>query len=92
MKKLVLSIALLGACPVAIADLSESCKTYFDKLDSLVKVIPEDTVTKQQTDVIKQSLEMGKQQISSLSAENQDSACEQAIDLLKQIEASLPKR
>ncbi|NUF27317.1 hypothetical protein GA0061081_11125 [Gilliamella bombicola] len=92
MKKLLLSVALLGFSAISMADLPESCKTYFDKVDGLVKAIPEGSLTKQQSDMIKQNLEMGKQQISSLSADNQDSACKQGLDLLKQVEASLLKK
>ncbi|OCG38055.1 DUF5339 domain-containing protein [Gilliamella sp. Gris1-4] len=92
MKKLVLSIVLLGLSSGAMADLSESCKTFFDKIDGLVKTIPEDAATKQQTDMIKQSLESNKQQISALPADKQEEACKLGIDSLKQLEASIPKK
>ncbi|MWP62059.1 DUF5339 domain-containing protein [Gilliamella sp. Pas-s25] len=92
MTKLVLSIALLGLSSFAMADLSESCSAYFDKVDSLVKAIPEDTATKQQTNMIKQNLENAKQQISSMPETKQESACQQGINLLKQIEATLLKK
>ncbi|MWP49998.1 MULTISPECIES: DUF5339 domain-containing protein [unclassified Gilliamella] len=93
MKKLLLSVALLGFSTISMAaDLSESCKTYFDKVDSLVKAIPEDSLTKQQSDMMKQNLETGKQQVSSMPADAQEEACKQGIELLKQVEASLPKK
>ncbi|OCG45026.1 TonB-dependent receptor [Gilliamella sp. Choc5-1] len=93
MKKLLLSVALLGFSTISMAaDLSESCKTYFDKVDSLVKAIPEDSLTKQQSDMMKQNLETGKQQVSSMPADAQEAACKQGIELLKQVEASLPKK
>ncbi|MWP46854.1 DUF5339 domain-containing protein [Gilliamella sp. Pas-s27] len=96
MKKLLLSVVLLGFSTISMAeDLSESCKTYFDKVDSLVKAIPEGSLTKQQSDMIgmiKQNLEMGKQQVSSMPAETQEVACKQGIELLKQVEASFPKK
>ncbi|OCG15249.1 hypothetical protein A9G24_05510 [Gilliamella sp. App6-5] len=92
MKKLVLSIALLGLSSVAMADLSQSCNAYFDKVDSIVKAIPENTATKQQTNMIKQNLENAKQQISSMPETEQESACKQGINLLKQIDAILIKK
>ncbi|MWN32439.1 MULTISPECIES: DUF5339 domain-containing protein [unclassified Gilliamella] len=93
MKKLLLSVVLLSFSTISMAeDLSESCKTYFDKVDSLVKAIPEGSLTKQQSDMIKQNLEMGKQQISSMPEDKQESACKQGMGLLKQLEASIPKK
>lgn len=96
MKKLLLSVALLSFSTISVAaDLSESCKTYFDKVNSLLKAIPEDSLTKQQSDMIgmiKQNLEMGKQQVSSMPQDKQEEACKLGIDSLKQIEASMPKK
>jgi hypothetical protein len=86
MKRL-LFIMLLGFSSISMADLTESCKTYFDKLDSFMKAIP-----KQQSDMIKQSVELAKQQISSLSADNQAPACKQGMDFLQQAEENLFKK
>lgn len=52
MKKLLLTISLLGISSFAMADLSASCKTYFDKVDNLIKAIPDNAATKQQTDML----------------------------------------
>lgn len=92
MKKLLLSVALLSLSSVAMAELSATCQTYFDKVDSLVKAIPEDAATKQQTDMIKQNLESGKAQISAMPEAQQENACKQAAEVLKQLEASMPKK
>lgn len=92
MKKLALSVALLGLSSVAMAELSESCKTYFEKVDSFVKSIPDDAATKQQTDMIKQNLETAKQQISAMPTANQEEGCKQATEVLKQLEASIPAK
>lgn len=92
MKKLFLSVALLGLSSVAMADLSATCKTYFDKVDALFKAIPDDAATKQQWDLMKQNLEAGKQQISSMPESQQETACKQGNETLKQLEASMPKK
>lgn len=90
MKKLALSIILLGLSTVAMADLSASCKNFFQQVDSLVNNIPNDVATKQQAEMIKQNLKLTKQQISAMPKENQEEGCKQAIIGLKQLEAILP--
>ncbi|OCG07882.1 hypothetical protein A9G13_06625 [Gilliamella sp. wkB178] len=89
MKKLAFIVALMSMSSVAMADLSATCKTYFDKIDTLVKSIPDDAATKQQTDLIKQNLEAGKQQVAALPESQQDNACKQGEEVLKQMEAAL---
>lgn len=49
-------------------------------------------IPKQQSDMIKQSVELAKQQISSLSADNQAQACRQCMDFLQQAEENLFKK
>ena len=90
MKKLALSIILLGLSSIAMADLSVSCKNFFQQVDSLVNNIPNDVATKQQAEMIKQNLKLTKQQISAMPKENQEEGCKQAIIGLKQLEAILP--
>lgn len=92
MKKLLLSVVFLGLSSAAMAELSATCQTYFDKIDSLIKSVPEDAATKQQTDMIKENLESGKTQISALPKDQQESACKQGVEVLKQLEASMPKK
>jgi len=89
MKKMALSIILLGLSSVAMADLSASCKVFFQQVDSLVNNIPNDVATKQQAEMIKQNLKLTKQQISAMPKENQEEGCKQAIVGLKQYQAIL---
>jgi hypothetical protein len=49
-------------------------------------------IPKQQSNMIKQSVELAKQQISSLSADNQVPACKQGMDFLQQAEENLFKK
>lgn len=90
MKKMALSIILLGLSSVAMADLSASCKIYFEQVDSFVRNIPDDVATKQQAEMIKQNLELTKKQISAMSKESQEEGCKQATIGLKQFESILP--
>lgn len=62
-----------------MADLSQSCKTYFNKLDNLVKLVPENEASKQQ-------IELQKKQISLMSIEKQEFSCKKGIELYTQIE------
>ena len=89
MKKMALSIILLGLSSVAMADLSSSCKVFFQQVDSLVNNIPNDVATKQQAEMIKQNLKLTKQQISAMPKENQEEGCKQAIVGLKQYQVIL---
>lgn len=89
MKKLALSIILLGLSSVAMADLSASCKVFFQKVDNLFNNIPNDVATKQQAEMIKQNLKLTKQQISAMPKENQEEGCKQAMEGLKQYQAIL---
>lgn len=89
MKKMALSIILLGLSSVAMADLSASCKVFFQQVDSLVNNIPNDVATKQQAEMIKQNLKLTKQQISAMPKENQEEGCKQAIVGLKQYQVIL---
>lgn len=92
MKKLLLTISLLGISSFAMADLSASCKTYFDKVDNLIKAIPDNAATKQQTDMLKQNLEMGKKQVIAMSQADQENACKKGLEALKQAEAALSSK
>jgi hypothetical protein len=98
MKKLVLSFVLFVglSSSVAMADLSSSCKSFFNKADDLIGMISHSVeaasndqnadIVKQQIELAKQSIELSKQQISALPAEHQESECEQGITLLEQME------
>lgn len=92
MKKLLLSIVFLGLSSAAMAELSATCQTYFDKIDNLIKSIPDETFSSGQGDMIKQDLESGKTQISAMPKDQQENACKQGVEILKQLEASMPKK
>lgn len=92
MKRTLLAVALLGLSSVAVADLSKTCTDYFNQVDTLVKAIPEDAATKAQTDMLKQNLEAGKAQIAALPEAQQESACKQGVDALKQLSAAMIKQ
>ncbi|MWP49997.1 MULTISPECIES: DUF5339 domain-containing protein [unclassified Gilliamella] len=92
MKKLILSIVLLGLSSVAMADLSQSCKTYFNKIDNLIKLVPQNEASEQQIDSLKQQLELQKKQFSLMSIEMQESSCKKGIELYTQIERLVFKK
>ncbi|SCB96992.1 DUF5339 family protein [Gilliamella intestini] len=92
MKKLLLFIVLLGLCSTAMADLSQSCKTYFNKLDNLVKLVPENEASKQQIDRLKQQIELQKKQFSLMLIEKQEFSCKKGIELYTQMEHLLFKK
>lgn len=68
---------------------TDTCKAYFSEVDSLVTKASENPQTKAQLDSIKNQLEDGKKQIISLPKDQQDKACRQGIDAMKQIKQSL---
>ncbi|OCG01068.1 DUF5339 domain-containing protein [Gilliamella sp. wkB112] len=89
MKKLVFIVALMGMSSIAMADLSATCKAYFEKVDKLVKSLPDDAETKEQTELFKQTLESGKKQVADLPEDQQDNACKQGEEALNRLEAAL---
>lgn len=90
MKKFLVSAVLLSLSSAAMADLSDSCKTYFEKVDKLVESLPKDAATKQQTDMMKQNLEAGKKQVAAMSSSDQETGCKQGLEALKQLESVYP--
>lgn len=68
---------------------TDNCKAYFSEVDSLVTKASENPQTKAQLDSIKNQLEDGKKQIVALPKDQQDKACKQGIDAMKQIKQSL---
>lgn len=77
---------MLSFCFVATADLPESCKVYFDKVENIYKNVPKDTLSQEVLDVIKQNLENAKQEIITLPEDKQKAACAQGLELLKEID------
>ncbi|WP_334321577.1 DUF5339 domain-containing protein [Gilliamella apicola] len=86
MKKLILTAVMLGFCSAATADIPESCKVYFDKVENIYKNMPENTFNQEILDIIKQNLEQAKQEIITLPEDKQVAACAQGLELLKQID------
>ena len=86
MKKLIFAVIMLSFCFVATADLPESCKVYFDKVENIYKNVPKDTLSQEVLDVIKQNLENAKQEIITLPEDKQKVACAQGLELLKEID------
>lgn len=86
MKKLIFAVIMLSFCSVATADLPESCKVYFDKVENIYKNVPKDTLSQEVLDVIKQNLENAKQEIIALPEDKQKAACAQGLELLKEID------
>ncbi len=86
MKKLILTVIMLSFCSAAIADIPESCKVYFDKVETIYKNMPENTLNQEILDIIKQNLEKAKQEIIAMPEDKQAAACAQGLELLKQID------
>ena len=91
MKKVLFSVVLLSLSSVTMAGLSETCKSYFDKIDIIIKNMPEDAASKQQIDMMKQNLDAGKQQVAALPDKQQETACQQGLEALKQLESVYPQ-
>ncbi|MCX8665785.1 DUF5339 domain-containing protein [Gilliamella sp. B2840] len=88
MKKLILTltVVMLSCCSAATADTTESCKVYFDKVESIYKNVPENSFNKEIIEIIKQNLEKAKQEIIAMPEDKQIEACAQGLAILKQIE------
>ena len=68
---------------------TDTCKAYFSEVDSLIAKASENPQTKAQLDTIKNQLEDSKKYIIALPKDQQDKACKQGIDGMKQIKQSL---
>ncbi|KGQ38793.1 DUF5339 family protein [Gallibacterium genomosp. 1] len=85
MKKLILSLSLLGvAMSASAADLAPACQKYFEEYEGMLKAMPQ-----AQVDAYKQQYEAAKQQFAALPSAAQEQACTQAIDQLKQAKAAM---
>lgn len=92
MKKLALSVVLLGLSSFAMADLSATCQTYFDSIDEYIKDMPTAGLTAEQLEMMKSGLEQSKQQVAAMPTDTQESACKQGIEALKQAQAATPTK
>lgn len=72
-----------------VAGATETCNAYFAEVDGLIAKASEDPQAKTQLDSMKGQLEEGKKQIAALPKDQQDKACQQGIDALKQMKSVL---
>ncbi|WP_243385196.1 DUF5339 domain-containing protein [Caviibacterium pharyngocola] len=85
MKKLALTIiTTMFAFSAQAGDLSATCKSYFDQIDSFVKSSP-------QAEAMKPQYDASKTQIAALPVAQQDIMCQQGLDALKQVQAAMGK-
>ncbi|HEM7144079.1 TPA: hypothetical protein U2I65_000944 [Providencia stuartii] len=101
MKKLILACGMslmaltITACSEeekkaeVVAGATETCNAYFAEVDGLIAKASEDPQAKTQLDSMKGQLEEGKKQIAALPKDQQDKACQQGIDALKQMKSVL---
>ncbi|MEX6121819.1 DUF5339 domain-containing protein [Providencia hangzhouensis] len=94
MKKLILACGM-GLLALTITACSEEEKkvkllaqlnlyAYFAEVDSLIAKASENPQAKAQLDAMKGQLEEGKKQVAALPKDQQDKACQQGIDAMKQ--------
>lgn len=92
LKKIIIPATLLCASFTTVAaDLSESCVTYFDELNSYFESAPKDSATQAQIEALKQQLDTSKTQLTALPKEQQEAGCKQGLQMWEQMKASLPK-
>ncbi|WP_265495124.1 DUF5339 domain-containing protein, partial [Providencia heimbachae] len=72
-----------------VAGATETCNTYFAEVDSLITKASENPQAKAQLDAMKGQLEEGKKQVAALPKDQQDKACQQGIDAMKQMKTAL---
>lgn len=99
MKKLILACGMgllaltITACSEEkkseVAGATETCNAYFAEVDSLIAKASENPQAKAQLDAMKGQLEEGKKQVAALPKDQQDQACQQGIDAMKQMKTAL---
>lgn len=72
-----------------VAGATETCNAYFAEVDGLIAKASENPQAKAQLDTMKSQLEEGKKQVAALSKDEQDKACQQGIDAMKQMKTAL---
>ncbi|EKT58529.1 DUF5339 domain-containing protein [Providencia sneebia] len=68
---------------------TETCKTYFTEVDALIAKASADLKTKTQLDILSAQLEEGKKQVAALPQEQQDKACQQALDAMSKLKSDI---
>ena len=72
-----------------VAGATATCNTYFADIDAMIAKASENPQAKAQMDAMKGQLDEGKKQIAALPKDQQDAACQQGIDAMKQLKAAL---
>ena len=92
MKKSLLVLATLGfALSLNAADLTDTCKSYFSDIDTMVeayKQAGQEQQVKMYEDQKKQSMD----QLASLPKEQQDATCKQAKEMFAQVMDQMKKQ
>lgn len=88
MKKIALAALLMGMCTASYAE-TETCKKYFAEMDSFITQASKHEEAKAQVDMLKTQLAESKKQMEAYPVDQQDAGCNQGLEAMKQLNASL---
>lgn len=90
MKKFVLIFSMLAMSSSAFAgELTDTCKKYVGEVDDLIVQASKNEAAKPQMDALKAQMDQAKVQMAAMPAEQQDPACQQGIEMMGKMKASM---
>ncbi|WP_411755165.1 DUF5339 domain-containing protein [Serratia sp. (in: enterobacteria)] len=90
MKKFVIIFSMLAMSSSAFAgELTDTCKKFVGEFNDLIVEASKNEAAKAQVEVLKAQMEQAKEQMAAAPAEQQDPACQQGIEMMGQMKASI---